>query len=621
MILIESIPYSSFEESYRNLGGLLFEDTLTHPGFAISDHYYDAKETIELIYKKNQNLKEQITSLFDRLDEERKKGLYPCGILYYELGYHFIEGLDLFESNLKEGTPLLHITLFQKKRKLQYKNPDPNEFLNHSITKINPKWPEAKYIEKWKQCNEFLVQGESYELNLCFPVELELMGDLFSVFQSLKTKQKTKYSVYYPMGENSKTIISVSPELFFEVKGDEIKTEPMKGTIVRGNTKKEDQKNFNYLQTSEKEKAENVMITDLYRNDLGRIAKQGTVEVEELFSIRGLSTVWQMVSKVRAKLNQPFTWNTVLSALFPSGSVIGAPKQRSYSLLRSLEGMNRGCYTGAFFTSEEKNDVPLIRTSVTIRTLEIQSNGDNHNAVYGIGSGVTVLSKPNEEYAECLSKLKVLNNPIPPKFEILETLRVCKGRIFLKEFHTKRMEGTAIRFGFSFSKEKLDEIIQELELKISLKSRVRLLLNETGGFHFESTVLPKRTKRPTIKLCFAKEAIDSKNIFFYHKTTNRKEYDNLMLVCKEMKVDDCILFDTNGNILETCIRNLFYKQNGTWYTPSLDTGGLPGVFREYLLKKLWVKEKVSTKDDLVHASAILTGNSVRGFERVILVRE
>ncbi|TGL21865.1 bifunctional aminodeoxychorismate synthase component I/aminotransferase [Leptospira yanagawae] len=621
MILIESIPYFSFEENYRKLGGLLFEDTLSKPGFTISDHYYDAKETISLSYEKHQNLKQQITSLFDRLDIERKKGLYPCGILYYELGYHFIEGLELFGSNLEEGTQLLHITLFQKKRRIQYKNPDKDQLSKHSITELQPKWLEAEYMEKWKQTNEFLILGESYELNLCFPVHLQLQGDLFSIYQGLKTKQKTKYSVYYPMEKNSKTILSVSPELFFEVNGDEIKTEPMKGTILRGYTKKEDQKNFNYLQTSEKEKAENVMITDLYRNDLGRIAKQGTVEVEELFSIHGLSTVWQMVSKVRAKLNQPFQWNTVLSALFPSGSVIGAPKQRSFSLLHTLEGMNRGSYTGAFFTSEEKNDVPLIRASVTIRTLEIKSQGNNHKAVYGIGSGVTVLSKPNEEYAECLSKLRVLTNPIPPKFAILETLRVCNGRIFLKELHTKRMEGTANRFGFSFSKEKLEETFLEMESKIPSKSRVRLLLDETGEFHFESTVLPKRTKRPTIKLCFAKEAIDSKNIFFYHKTTNRIEYEKLTDLCKERKVDDCILFDTDGIVLETSIRNLFYRLSGIWFTPSLETGGLPGVFREYLLRKNWVKEKVTTKDDLVHASDILTANSVRGFERVILVRE
>ncbi|TGM04964.1 bifunctional chorismate-binding protein/class IV aminotransferase [Leptospira jelokensis] len=621
MILIESNPFSSFEESYRKFGGLLFEDTLSKPGFTISDHYYDPKETIKLSYEKNQTLNHQITSIFDRLDFERKNGLYPCGILYYELGYHFIEGFELTESNLEEGTPLLHITVFQKKKRMVYKNPDPNEISNHSISEINPTWSKAEYEEKWKQTNEFLKLGESYELNLCFPVHMEIQGDLFSTYQSLKSKQKTKFSVYYPMKEDGKTIISLSPELFFEVKGEEIYTEPMKGTILRGNTAREDQKNFNYLQTSEKEKAENVMITDLYRNDLGRIAKQGTVEVEELFSIQGLNTVWQMVSKLRAKLNQPFSWNTVLSALFPSGSVIGAPKHRSFSLLRSLEGRNRGSYTGAFFTSEEENSIPWIRTSVTIRTLEIKSNGKDHKAVYGIGSGVTVLSNPNGEYEECLSKLKVLTNPIPPPFEILETLRVSKGRIFLKDLHTKRMEGTAKRFGFPFSKEKLNETLEDLKSKISIPSRVRFLLKETGEFHFESTALPKRTKRPRIKLCFSNVPIDSQNIFFYHKTTNRSEYDKRIEVCKEMKVDDSILFDKEGRVLETNIRNLFYKQNGTWYTPTLDTGGLPGVFREYLLRKHWVTEKITFQDDLINASSILTANSVRGFERVTLVTE
>lgn len=619
MILIESIPFASFEENYRTLKGLLFEDTLSEPGFTLSDHYFDPKEVIELRYHKNQSLENQIQTIFDKLDEERKNGFYPCGILYYELGFHFIEGLDLFTAPLKENCPLLHITIFQKKRRVKYRNPDPTQLQTNHLTHLEPKWSEETYSEKWNQIKTFLTLGESYEMNLCFPVELEFGGDLFSFYQNLKTKQKTKYSVYYPMEENSKTVISLSPELFFEVNGEEITTEPMKGTILRGKTKQEDQKNFLYLQTSEKEKAENVMITDLYRNDLGRIAKQGTVAVEELFTIRGLNTVWQMVSKVKATLEQPFSWNSVLSALFPSGSVIGAPKRRSYELLRSLEEKERGVYTGAFFTSEETNQIPKIRASVTIRTLEIQSQDTKQVAIYGIGSGVTILSKPQEEYNECLSKLKVLTNPIPPQFEILETLKVVKGKVFLKNLHRERLESTANRFGFSVPQTKLEETLQEIETKTEGKARVRLLLRETGEFRYETSALAKRTARPTIRLGFAKEPIDSDDLFLYHKTTNRSVYNKFTTICKELGFDDCLLTDKEGNILETTIRNLFYKEQGKWYTPSLDTGGLPGVFREWLLQKKWVQVKPTTKDDLLKAEAILVGNSVRGFERVTLI--
>ncbi|WP_322113697.1 bifunctional anthranilate synthase component I family protein/class IV aminotransferase [Leptospira limi] len=553
------------------------------------------------------------------MDLERKKGNYPCGILNYELGYHFIEGLDLESSPLKEGTSLLHITIFQNKKRFKYKNPHPKVETSVSISNPKPKWTKDEYTKQWNKTLEYLKLGESYELNLCFPVELQINGDLFSFYQNLKAKQKTKFSVFYPYERKNKTIVSLSPELFFEVQGEIITTEPMKGTIVRGNTREDDQKNFLHLQTSEKERAENVMITDLYRNDLGRIAKQGTVEVEELFSIRGLSTVWQMVSKVTAKLDKPFSWNTVLSSLFPSGSVIGAPKRNSYELLRSLEVGNRGVYTGVFFTSEETNHVPWIRASVTIRTLETDSIGETHNAVYGIGSGVTVLSTPKEEYEECLSKLKVLTSPIPPNFQILETLKLSNGKIFLKEHHGNRIESTAKRFGFSFSKTKLEDTFHKIETEVTGKVRIRLLLDEEGNFHWESTSLPKRSIRASISLGFAKEPINSDDVFLYHKTTNRSVYNQLTEDCKGLGIDDCILFDKDGRVLETTIRNLFYKEKGKWYTPSLDTGGLPGVFRERLLQKNWVKVKPTSKDDLLNAEAILVGNSVRGFERVTLI--
>ncbi|GBF41628.1 para-aminobenzoate synthase [Leptospira ellinghausenii] len=619
MIPIESIPWIQFEENYRNLGGLLFEDCVSEPGYTISDHYFGPIEEIQLKLNRNQNLKGQIKSLFDRLDIERKKGNYPCGILNYELGYHFIEGLDLESSPLMEGTPLLHITIFQNKKRSKYKNPDPKVDTSVSISNPKPKWSKDQYTNQWEKTLEYLKLGESYELNLCFPVELQIHGDLFSLYQNLKAKQKTKYSVFYPYEGKNKTIVSLSPELFFEVQGETITTEPMKGTIVRGNTKEQDQKNFLHLQTSEKERAENVMITDLYRNDLGRVAKQGTVAVEELFSIRGLSTVWQMVSRVTAKLDKPFSWNTVLSSLFPSGSVIGAPKRNSYELLRSLEVENRGVYTGIFFTSEETNHLPWIRASVTIRTLETDSIGKTHNAIYGIGSGVTVLSTPNEEYEECLSKLKVLTSPVPPSFQILETLKLSNGKIFLKEEHGNRVESTAKRFGFSFSKTKLEDTFHRMETELPGKFRIRFLLSEEGNFQWESTPLPKRSIRPTISLGFAKEPINSDDVFLYHKTTNRSVYNQLTEDCKELGIDDCILFDKDGRVLETTIRNLFFKEKGEWYTPSLDTGGLPGVFRERLLQKNWVKVKPTTKDDLLKAEAILVGNSVRGFERVTLV--
>lgn len=608
------MTWESFEEEYRNIGGLLFEDSLTCPGYTITDWYFDLKEEVQITYSNQKPIRETITNSLLQLDEYRKEGYYPCGVFYFELGFFFIEGMNLKSADLAEGTPLLQYSIFKKKKRIQYPNPSLSELKDTHLKKWEVLWDKTIYKERFEKTREALLLGESYELNLCFPVSLSIEGDLFLYYQSLKRKQKTKYSAFFPFQDSR--ILSFSPELFFEVKGDEIQTEPMKGTILRGNTTKEDEKNKSILQSSDKERAENVMITDLYRNDLGRIAKQGTVQVTDLFLVKGLATVWQMVSKVEAKLKEPFTWLTILKALFPSGSVIGAPKRRSFELLRSLEVYDRGLYTGSLFVSEMLDGKPWIRSSVTIRTMDLKNEGNVWKGFYGVGSGVTVLSEPEAEYEECLSKLKFITNPYLPPFEILETLRFHNGHYFLKKLHLKRMEETANRLGYPFVKTNAEATLKTLADVSKGLLRVRLLLNERGEFRGETFAFTKQKKRPTIRLGLASRPVDSKDLFLYHKTTNRTYYNEQLEECKTKGIDDCILFDTNEQILETNIRNLFLRKGKVWMTPSLETGGLPGVFREALIRKGWVKETVLYKTDLETAEEILLGNSLRGFERV-----
>ena len=608
------MTWESFEEEYRKTGGLLFEDSLSRPGFTICDWYFDPKEELQIVYTKNKPIAETIKTSLSKLDESRNKGEYPCGTFFFELGYFFIEGMDLNSSGLTEGTPLLQYTIYKQKKKIRYPNPTPSQLQATNLKKMEVHWDKETYTKKWEKTREALLLGESYELNLCFPVSLSIEGDLFLYYQSLKAKQKTKYSAYFPNKDSR--ILSFSPELFFEVNGDQIQTEPMKGTILRGNTSKEDAENKSILQTSAKERAENVMITDLYRNDLGRIAKQGTVQVTDLFLVKGLSTVWQMVSKVEAKLKEPFTWFSVLKALFPSGSVVGAPKRRSFEILRSLEENDRGVYTGSLFVSELLDGKPWIRSSVTIRTMHLKPDGDLWFGSYGVGSGITVLSDAPAEYEECLSKLKFITNPHLPLFEILETLRFYNGRYFLKELHLDRMEQTAGRLGYPFSKTNAEATLKTLADVSKGRLRVRLLLSERGEFRGETFALTKQKKRPAIRLGFANQPVDSKDIFLYHKTTERTYYNEQLEDCKSRGMDDCILFAKNGQVLETNIRNLFLRKGNVWMTPTLVTGGLPGVFREALIQKGWVKEKALYKSDVETADQILVGNSLRGFERV-----
>ncbi|MCW7467993.1 bifunctional anthranilate synthase component I family protein/class IV aminotransferase [Leptospira kanakyensis] len=621
MIQTNLVTWESFEEEYRNTGGFLFEDSLSIPGYTICDWYFDLHEEIQLLYSKKENLFESITNNLSKLDEFRKTGYFPCGALFFELGYFFIEGMDLKSSGLEEGTPLLHYTIYKQKKRIQYPNPNHTQRDQSTKQNIDILWTKDTYKEKWEKTKDALLLGESYELNLCFPISLSVEGDLFSYYQSLKSKQKTKYSAFYPFKD--KRILSFSPELFFEVKGENIQTEPMKGTILRGNTSKQDKENKNTLLSSAKERAENVMITDLYRNDLGRIAKQGTVVVTDLFLVKGLETVWQMVSKVEAKLKNPFQWFPILQALFPSGSVIGAPKRRSFELLREFEGKNRGLYTGALFVSEMLDGAPWIRSSVTIRTIDFRNEGNVWMGNYGVGSGITVLSDAEAEYEECLAKLKFISNPNLPQFEILETLRFGHGKYFLKDLHLERMELTAVRLGFPFSKEKAEASLKEHPhpSKGGEVFRIRFLLNERGEFRLESFPFTKPKIRPRVRLGMASRPVDTGDLFLYHKTTNRSFYHEMLEECKTKSIDDCVLFDTNDQILETNLRNLFIRKGKFWFTPRLETGGLPGVFRKTLLQKGWVKETDLYKTDLEKADEILVGNSLRGFERVELILE
>lgn len=619
MIQVSEFTWESFEKEYRNIGGLLFEDSRNEPGFTICDWYFDLHEEIEILYTEKEPVAETIIKNLSKLDDYREKGFYPCGALFFELGYFFIEGLDLKHSSLAEGTPLLQYSIYKQKKRIKYPKPSFLNLENTALKNITALWDKETYKERFKKTREALLLGESYELNLCFPVSISIEGDFFLYYQSLKAKQKTKYSVYYPFLDTR--TLSLSPELFFEVNGDKIKTEPMKGTILRGFTSKQDKEYKSQLATSDKEKAENVMITDLYRNDLGRIAKQGTVEVTDLFLIKGLETVWQMVSKVEAKLKNPFSWFPVLQALFPSGSVIGAPKKRSFELLRELENTNRGLYTGSIFVSEMLDGVPWVRSNVTIRTLHLKKENNLWKGNYGVGSGITVLSEAEAEYKECLSKLKFITNPNPPSFEILETIRFGFGHYFLKELHLKRMEETANRFGYPFSKQKAEACLKthNHSYKDEGVFRLRFLLDEKGEFRLESFPHTKPKIRPRIRLGLASRPVDSNDLFLYHKTTNRSFYQKMLDECKSKSIDDCVLYDQDGRILETNIRNLFLKKGKFWFTPTLETGGLPGVFREALLRKGWVKETDLFQSDLLDAEEILVGNSLRGFEKVDLV--
>ncbi|TGN17664.1 bifunctional chorismate-binding protein/class IV aminotransferase [Leptospira idonii] len=614
----EILSWNAFYEEYSLTKGVLFEDNVSAPGITTADWYHTLQEEFTVFSENSQpeTTLQKLKQTLDDLEARAKSGSFIICAMNYEAGFLFEPKLHQVAKQFTNEIRLLQAFVFQSKKKIRYQTPNLNELGVSEIESILPENAKQIYTDQVKRGQSFLKEGESYELNLSFETKVKAKGNPFFIYQKLKRKQKTKYSAYLPL--NRSVILSLSPELFWNLEDKNITTEPMKGTSLRGISYQEDLIARKDLETSEKERAENVMITDLFRNDLGKISEIGSVEVPSLFQTVPLDSVWQMVSVVKSKLNGNISFSNLVSQLFPSGSITGAPKIRSQELIREIENRERGIYTGSIFNLEFEKGKMHSTANVAIRTLELKGEEGTLEGNYSVGSGITVLSDPEKEYNECLSKLHFLSSEDKPDFEILETLRFFDGRYRLKSLHLKRMKESAFRFGYPFSEQKANEALESISQVASGLLRIRLLLNRKGDFRAESFAFTRTGKSRTVTLSWSKNKLNPNDLFLYHKTTVRNFYQEELEKAQEEGCEDSILIQENGDVSETCIRNLFYQKEGIWFTPDLHSGGLPGTFREYLIQKSWVKERKTAPKDILEADLVLVGNSLRGLERVSL---
>jgi para-aminobenzoate synthetase/4-amino-4-deoxychorismate lyase len=504
--------------------------------------------------------------------------------------------------------------VFESRELLTYTNPNLTDLDDSEVISVQPNLTREKYCEVANCAISHLVAGDSYELNLTFDAEVEAYGDPFLLYQKLKRKQRTRCSTYFY--SNDRYTLSFSPEIFWNIKNQNIRTFPMKGTSKRRPSFFEDQIASTTLKTSEKERAENVMITDLFRNDLGKISQIGSVKVKSLFQTEAFESVWQMTSEIDGVILPGVSFRSLLTNLFPSGSVTGAPKIRSMEILSDLEQRNRGLYTGSIFTLFKEADQMNSDASVAIRTLQLNKKDKRLFGTYAVGSGITVLANPESEYEECLSKLTFLTSTDIPDFEILETIRFFSGRFRLLSYHLERMKRSCERLGFPFNESKAMETLDAISHVASGLLRIRLLVNKKGDFRAESFDFIRTNKKRKINLSYSKSTLDSEEKFLYHKTTIRHFYIKELELGSKEGSEDVILLDENGNISETCLRNLFFKQDGQWFTPSLNKGGLAGTLRQKLLDKKWIKIQDINPTELSKVDQVLVGNSLRGLERV-----
>jgi para-aminobenzoate synthetase/4-amino-4-deoxychorismate lyase len=472
-----------------------------------------------------------------------------------------------------------------------------------SVSRFDPGLAATEYLRAIAAIKEYIAAGDTYQVNYTFPLRGNVGGDWFSCFNTVAKSQGAAYSAYLDIGTHR--ILSFSPELFFRRDGRTLTTKPMKGTARRGRWIQEDDALAGQLAMSEKDRAENVMIVDLLRNDLGKVAEVGSVEATALFAVERLNRVLQMTSTVRAKQRADADLVSILGALFPCGSVTGAPKIRSMEIIRELEPYPRGIYTGAIGLLSPNGDIVF---NVAIRTLAVEAK--TGRATLGVGGGITWESTVEGEYEESLLKASFLTERWP-EFSLLETLALTDGDYTLLERHLKRMGDSARYFGFRFSEAAVRTALDAARKEnLSGDWRARLLVDRAGNPRIE--IKPRGPEHDT-PLCvkLALDPIDENDALLFHKTSARDRYDAALAECQPC--DDVIFRNSRGEVTESTIANVVLLADGKHWTPPREAGLLAGTFREELIAKRELFERRITVEELERAGEFWLINSVRGW--------
>lgn len=523
------------------------------------------------------------------------QGLHAAGYLAYEAAPAFD---PMLAAHPPGELPLLWFGLYEKPTCLHTDAPREGRY---DVGAWTPLISRVAYMEAFAAIRTHLEQGDTYQVNYAYPMEALFSGDAHAWFGELCAAQQGRYHAYVNAGRHE--ILSASPELFFRRENERVTVRPMKGTIVRGRFLEEDHKQAKALEDSAKDRAENVMIVDLLRNDLGRIARSGTVRTESLFDLERYPTLWQMTSTISAETSAPLP--DILGALFPSGSVTGAPKGRTMAIIRDLEPYPRGVYCGAIGWWAPDGTAEF---NVAIRTVTLDK--ERGKARCHVGGGITWDSGEAAEYEETRTKARFLTQRAPA-FALLESLLLEDG-YFLLEEHLARLRRSAEYFGYAL---KIEEIRRALtKVPRSVPQKVRLFVEKDGVFRVEAgPVSPRRL----VKLGFAKAAVDSNDRFLFHKTTVREAYTSALATRPDC--DDLLLWNERNEITESTTANVVVTLSGEELTPPVDSGLLAGTFREHLLKQGLVKEALLTRADVLRADRVRLINSVRQWIDVALV--
>jgi len=561
----------------------------------------------------------KIKSCFTQIELAKKKGHYTSGFISYEAGLIKNKNLQCLPPS---KMPLIWMGVFKDPIIFNHKK---NKFINHSHISLlknqeffNQKYKLSNlkidisskdYVRNIKKIKQFIESGETYQVNYTTKYKFDFKGSTIALYKQLRNNQNISYGALIRIPELE--IVSLSPELFFRQDKNQLMVKPMKGTAIRGVNIKEDIKNRTVLAKDIKNQAENLMIVDLLRNDLGKVSKISSVKVKKLFEVETYKTLLQMTSTITSELKPKTPLFKIFKSLFPCGSITGAPKIKTMEIINKLENKPRGIYTGAigFFAPNNKAIF-----NVAIRTITLKNN----KGEMGIGSGITYDSDPIAEYKECKLKAKFLTMP---DFKLIETmLWDNKQKLPLLENHMRRLRQSAKFFNFSLNKKIILEDLNNLTKTLNPKHhyKIRLLLSANSDITLDSSVLLKSKLIPNQKIALSKKKTQSSNIFLYHKTTNRILYNYEYMKYSKLGFFDVIFCNEKNQITEGSISNIFIKKNGIYYTPPIKCGMLPGIFRQNFIQKNKVKEKILFLADLKTAETIYCTNAIRGMIKVKL---
>jgi para-aminobenzoate synthetase/4-amino-4-deoxychorismate lyase len=551
----------------------------------------------------------QVAGVLRAAEQAARSGQWVAGFVTYEAAPGLdpsLPALAWAAEHPLSGLPLAWFAAFSRRQVLE-----PARLLRDGAP--SPEWSLDRdrvwHREAVSTVREAIAGGDYYELNLTARLTAEI-DDPLELYLRLATAQPGGYHALIVTGEH--TVVSASPELFFERNGDDVVTRPMKGTAARGRWPEEDLARAEALRTSEKERAENVMIVDVMRNDLGRVAVAGSVKVPALFTTERYPTLWQLTSTVTAQLAPGTDLADLFGALFPSGSVTGAPKRAAMQAIAAIEERPRGLYCGAVGYLSPASAQPAARFSVAIRTVTL-SNRSGYGE-YGAGGAITWSSDPDTEFTELETKTLALAVP-PRPARLIETLRFDPPDTLVNlERHLARLRGSAQYFGFCYRRGAVEAALAAALGRRRAVARVRIVLERSGAVHVEAEDFTP-TPGP-VRLGLAGRPVRSEDVLLFHKHDGRDRYDSLR--GSRPDIDDVVLWNEHREVTESTIASLAVHLDGRWWTPPLAAGLLPGVERGRLIDLGVLRERDITIDELLHADGVALVNSLRGWREASL---